>query len=77
VALAVSIQKLNKEEIALGTSLFTSFYGVGSTIGPLISSIAMSLLGDDHIFTVCLLLFSIFIFITFIKRIKDKTEVLS
>jgi MFS family permease len=77
VALAVSIQKLNKEEIALGTSLFTSFYGVGSTIGPLISSIAMSLLGDDHIFTVCLLLFSIFIFITFIKRIKNKTEVLS
>lgn len=71
VALAVSVQNLNKEEIALGTSLFTSFYGVGSTIGPLISSMAMSLFGDDYIFSVCLVLFTLFIFITYIKRIKE------
>lgn len=72
VALAVSVQNLNKKEITRGISLFTSFYGVGSTIGPLISSIAMSIFGDDHIFSVCLVLFVAFIFATYIKRIKEQ-----
>lgn len=73
VALAVSVQNLNKEEIALGTSLFTYFYGMGSTVGPLISSMAMSLLGDDYIFSICLVLFTLFIFMTYIKRVKDRS----
>lgn len=75
IALAVSVQNLSKEEMASGTSLFTSSYGVGSTIGPLMSSMAMSLLGDDHIFSICLVLFSVFIFITFIKRGKYNSSV--
>jgi len=75
ISLAVSVQNMNKEEIASGTSLFTSFYGCGSTIGPLISSIAMSLFGDGHIFSVCLVIFTIFIFITYLKRGKSKLEV--
>lgn len=75
ISLAVSVQNLNKEEMASGTSLFTSFYGCGSTIGPLISSVVMSLFGDDHIFSVCLVLFTIFIFITYLKRGKGKSEV--
>lgn len=69
VALAISVQNLNKEEMASGTALFTSFYGVGSTIGPFVSSIVMSLLGDEHIFNVCLVLFTIFIIMTYIKSI--------
>ena len=73
VALAVSVQNLNKEEVALGTTLFTSFYGGGATIGPLISSMAMSLFGDDHIFSVCLVLFTLFMLITYLKSGKEKS----
>ncbi|WP_026883489.1 MFS transporter [Clostridium akagii] len=70
LALAVSVQKLSREEISWGTSLFTSFYGIGSTVGPLISSVAMSLFGDNYIFSVCLLIFVMFLFTTIVKREK-------
>lgn len=70
LALAVSVQKLSREEIPWGTSLFTSFYGIGSTVGPLISSVAMSLFGDNYIFSVCLLIFVMFLFTTIVKRAK-------
>lgn len=76
IALANSVQNLNKEEMASGTSLFTSFYGIGSTIGPLISSITMSLFGDEHIFSVCLVLFTAFIVITYFKQFKKEPEII-
>lgn len=68
LALAVTVQKLGREEISSATSLFTSSYGIGSTIGPLVSSTAMSLLGDNYIFSVCLLIFIVFLFTTYLKR---------
>lgn len=70
LSLAVTVQNLAKEEIPSGTSLFTSSYGVGSTLGPFISSTAMSLLGDGYIFSVCLLFFIIFLLTTYLKRVK-------
>lgn len=76
IALANSVQNLNEEELASGTSLFTSFYGIGSTIGPLISSITMSLFGDNHIFSVCLVLFTAFIVITYFKQLKKASEII-
>ncbi|MBU3112555.1 MFS transporter [Clostridium lacusfryxellense] len=70
LSLAVTVQNLRKEEIPYGTSLFTSSYGIGSTVGPLISSTAMSLLGDGYIFSVCILIFVIFLFTRYMKRGK-------
>jgi MFS family permease len=74
IALAISVQNLNKEEMASGISSFTSFYGIGSTIGPIISSVTMSLFGDDQIFSVCLVLFTIFIFTIYIKRGTERVQ---
>lgn len=68
LSLAVTVQNLAKEEIPSGTSLFTSAYGIGSTVGPVISSTAMSLFGDGYIFSVCLLIFVIFLITTYLKR---------
>jgi len=70
LALAVTVQNLDKQEIPSGTALFTSSYGVGSTMGPLISSTAMSLWGDGYIFSVCLLFFVIFLLTTYLNRGK-------
>lgn len=70
LSLAVTVQNLAKQEIPSGTSLFTSSYGVGSTIGPLISSTAMSLLGDSCIFSFCLLFFILFLLATYLNRHK-------
>lgn len=74
LSLAVTVQNLVKEEIPSGTSLFTSSYGAGSTIGPLISAAAMSLLGDEHIFSVCLLFFVVFLFAAYFKRDKYQVQ---
>jgi len=68
LSLAVTVQNLSKKEIPSGSSLFTSSYGIGSTIGPIISATVMSLLGDGYIFSVCLLIFVIFLFTTYVKR---------
>lgn len=68
LSLAVTVQNLGRKEISSATSLFTSAYGLGSTIGPLASSTAMSMFGDDYIFSICLLIFVLFLFTTFIKR---------
>lgn len=72
LSMAASVQNLNKQEMPSGISLFTSFYGVGSTIGPLISAAAMSLFGDNHIFSVCLFFFTAFLLVTYVK--KDEYE---
>jgi len=68
LSLAVTIQNLSKKEMPSGASLFTFSYGIGSTIGPIISATAMSLFGDGYIFSVCLLIFVLFLFITYVKR---------
>ncbi|MBW9154386.1 MFS transporter [Clostridium estertheticum] len=74
LSLAVTVQNLGSKEISSGTSLFTSSYGIGSTIGPIVSSTAMSLFGDGYIFSVCLLIFVIFLFTTFVKRSNDDSK---
>lgn len=70
LSLAVTVENLDKEDIPSGTSLFTFSYGIGSTIGPVISSTAMSLFGNDYIFSVCLLIFVVFLFTVYIRRSK-------
>ncbi|OOM81397.1 MFS transporter [Clostridium sp. BL-8] len=74
LAMAVSVQNLSKEEIPSGTSLFTSFYGGGSTIGPLLSSAVMSMFGDNYIFSVCLLLFITFPVVMYVKKVRYESE---
>ncbi|AWC34061.1 MFS transporter [Bacillus cytotoxicus] len=54
---ALSIQRLNERELPSGTALFNITYGLGSTIGPFLSAVIMRVLGNEHIFSLCLLLF--------------------
>ncbi|MCX8132186.1 MAG: MFS transporter [Clostridia bacterium] len=59
LSLALSVQDLSQEELLSGTALFTFAYGIGSTAGPFLSSVAMRYLGNNYIFSISLLIFII------------------
>ena len=52
---------LRDEEIASGMAMFTLFYGLGSAAGPFLSSVAMSLFGNRHLFLLSLILSVLFL----------------
>jgi MFS family permease len=61
LSLALIGTKLSRNELASGSALFTATYSFGCAIGPLLSSIAMSALGDRYLFNVMLIVFVVFL----------------
>ncbi|GAE87149.1 MFS transporter [Acetivibrio straminisolvens] len=57
LSLALSVQDLTGKELISGTAFFTFAYGIGSTTGPFLSSVAMRYLGNKYIFSITLLFF--------------------
>ncbi|MCX7922532.1 MAG: MFS transporter [Clostridia bacterium] len=79
LSLALTVQDLTKEELLPGAALFTFAYGIGSTAGPFLSSVAMNYLGNNYIFSICFLIFVILIAYmtissTFLSNLIKKRE---
>ncbi|AGK96290.1 MFS transporter [Clostridium pasteurianum] len=56
VSMALGVQGLNKEEIISAASNFTFFYSFGCAAGPALSSVVMNKLGNNYLFSICLIL---------------------
>jgi MFS family permease len=67
LSMALNAQNLESSELQAGTALFTAVYGIGSTIGPVLSSIIVSLFGYINMFDLSFLLFAVLI----VKMIID------
>ncbi len=75
LAMALTAQELTPGERSSGNALFTTFYGFGSAAGPFLSSVAMNAWGNQHLFTVCVLLFCLFLAHAAITRKGSKVRV--
>lgn len=53
LSMAINAQSLEPNELQAGMALFTSVYGLGSTVGPFLSSLVMGILGVKYIFSLC------------------------
>ncbi|MDJ0845616.1 MFS transporter [Crocosphaera sp.] len=72
LALALIGSGVTVDELASGSALFTSIYGAGCTAGPILSSIMMTLLGTQYIFSLMLILFCFFL-LTLVKYKKPSS----
>ncbi|KYC40437.1 MFS transporter [Scytonema hofmannii PCC 7110] len=60
LALALIGEKLSRDELSSGSALFTAVYSFGCTVGPILSSVVMQILDRNFIFSLVLMLFSLF-----------------
>lgn len=70
LSLALSVEDLKSEELISGTAFFTFFYGIGSTAGPFLSSVAMRCFGNRYIFSITLLIFVFMLFVMIKTNIR-------
>jgi len=59
LALAMLGARLSRAELAAGSALFTTAFSVGCIAGPWLSALAMLELGEHHLFTPAILLFTL------------------
>jgi MFS-type transporter involved in bile tolerance (Atg22 family) len=59
VSLALLAQLLSRDQLAAGTALFTTVFSLGSMIAPMSAALIMQYLGNEHIFSLALVLFSL------------------
>jgi MFS family permease len=59
LALAMLGATLTRAELAAGSALFTTAFSLGSIAGPWLSAIAMIELGEHHLFTPAILVFTL------------------
>ncbi len=59
LSLALVGAALRAEELPAGSALFTAAFGIGCALAPLIAALAMQELGDRHIFSPGIVLFSL------------------
>ena len=62
LSLALIGSRVTVNELSSGSALFTSTYSAGCTAGPILSAIVMTFVGTQSIFTLMLILFSLFLF---------------
>lgn len=61
LSLALIGSKVSIEELSSASAVFTSINSAGSTAGPILSAIVMTLLGTRYIFVLMLVLFTVFL----------------
>lgn len=70
LSMAINAQNLESSELQAGTAIYTGCYGIGSTIGPLLSSFMVSAFGYGNIFDINFILFGLLI----VKIIYDMIQ---
>ncbi|MGN4848968.1 MFS transporter [Bacillus cereus] len=71
ISMALTTQNLKLDELQSGTAMFIFFYGIGSTIGPVLSSMTMVTINGSHVFTLSLALFIILVVSAFARAAKS------
>lgn len=61
LSLALIGSKVSIEELSSASAVFTSINSAGSTAGPILSAIVMTLLGTRYIFVLMLVIFTVFL----------------
>ncbi len=59
VSLALLAQLLSRDQLAAGTALFTTVFSLGSMIAPMSAALIMQYFGNEHIFSLALVLFAL------------------
>lgn len=57
LSLSVVAETLSREEFPSGSALFTAMFSFGCAAGPMLTAIAMDVLGNQHFFTLTIILF--------------------
>ena len=73
LSLALIGDRVMVDELSSGSAVFTSIYSGGCTAGPILSSVVMTFLGTQYIFTLMLVLFAFFL-LTLIKYKKPRSK---
>jgi len=72
LALALMGHLLPKNDLPAGSALFTMAFGIGSTLGPWISSLGMEFLGNQHVFTPTMVLFLLAMSAQFLRQPEEE-----
>lgn len=77
ISMAMGVQGLDNDEIISAASNFNLFYSFGCAAGPVLSSIAMNILGNNYLFSISLILLIAFLYNLFskIKYVSNRVSI--